>query len=61
MERYVDRKLDKAEEALRKNKRSARRWWNSMTKEDGSFEITKTHIFYAGFSLGLALSLVIHH
>ncbi|KAE8742048.1 hypothetical protein FOCC_FOCC012423 [Frankliniella occidentalis] len=60
MERFVDRKLDKAEESLRSNKRKARRWWNAMTKEDGSFELTSTHIFHAGFFVGLALSLVVH-
>ncbi|XP_034243544.1 FUN14 domain-containing protein 1 [Thrips palmi] len=60
MERFVDRKLDKAEDALRNNKRKARRWWNSLSKEDGSFEITKSHIFHTGFFLGLAISLVIH-
>lgn len=61
MERFVDRKLDKAEEALRSNKRKANRWWNSVVKEDGSFEVTKSHIFHASFCLGLALSLMIHH
>ena len=60
MERFVDRKLDKAEETLRNKKRKVNRWWNSMAKEDGSFEITKTHIFHASFAMGLALSLVIH-
>ncbi|XP_043591056.1 FUN14 domain-containing protein 2 isoform X1 [Bombus pyrosoma] len=54
VERYVDRKLDKAEQLLKNGESHTRRWYHSITG-DTSFKPTEFHFFLASFVAGLAL------
>ncbi|XP_003488408.1 FUN14 domain-containing protein 2 isoform X1 [Bombus vosnesenskii] len=53
VERYVDRKLDKAEQLLKNGESHTRRWYHSITG-DTSFKPTEFHFFLASFVAGLA-------
>lgn len=59
MERYVDRKLDQAEDALKGQKTKAKKWYSSFIGE-GECKMTEMHIFLlsfvAGVSIGVATS-----
>lgn len=58
VERYVDRKMDKAEDALKKTQRKGRRWYHSIVDEEDPFQIKEIHIFLASFVVGLAVGMV---
>lgn len=56
LERYVDRKIDKAEDILKSKQRKARSWYHSFINNgDGDgYELQELHIFIASFAAGLA-------
>ncbi|XP_033208722.1 FUN14 domain-containing protein 1 isoform X3 [Belonocnema kinseyi] len=56
MERYVDKKLDKAEQLLKNGESRTRRWYHSITG-DSSFKVKEIHIFLAAFGAGVAIGL----
>lgn len=56
MERFVDKKLDKAEQLLKNGERNTRRWYHSITG-DSNFQVKEIHIFLAAFGAGLAIGL----
>lgn len=56
IERFVDRKIDKAEELLKKNQRKAKKWYHGITGED-EFKLKEIHIFIGAFAAGLALGM----
>ncbi|XP_061708815.1 FUN14 domain-containing protein 1 isoform X1 [Cydia pomonella] len=56
-ERFVDRKLDKAEGLLKKKELKAKRWYNNFT-DDGSYRATESHVFLASFVAGMAVGLL---
>ncbi|CAK9832533.1 FUN14 domain-containing protein 2 [Anthophora retusa] len=56
VERYVDRKLDKAEQLLKNGESRTRRWYHTLTG-DNSFKATELHFFLASFIAGLALGI----
>lgn len=56
VERYVDKKLDKAEQLLKNGESRTRRWYHSITG-DKSFQTSELHFFLASFVAGLALSV----
>ncbi|XP_017790167.1 PREDICTED: FUN14 domain-containing protein 2 [Habropoda laboriosa] len=56
VERYVDKKLDKAEQLLKNGESRTRRWYHSITG-DTSFQATELHFFFASFIAGLALGI----
>lgn len=56
MERYVDRKVDKAEELVKDRKAKAKRWYSSVTgNNDG--KLKEIHIFLMSFAAGIALGI----
>ncbi|KAG7310710.1 hypothetical protein JYU34_003515 [Plutella xylostella] len=57
VERFVDRKLDKAEDLLKKKEVKAKRWYNNFTGDD-HYRATETHVFLASFVAGMALGLM---
>lgn len=57
VERFVDRKLDKAEELLKKKEHKAKRWYSDFSKDD-HYRATETHVFMASFVAGMALGLI---
>lgn len=58
VERFVDRKIDKAEELLRNGRSRTRRWYHSIIG-DSSFQITELHYFLASFAAGVAVGIAI--
>ncbi|XP_046829537.1 uncharacterized protein LOC124428963 isoform X1 [Vespa crabro] len=56
VERYVDKKLDKAEQLLKNGESRTRRWYHSITG-DSSFKPKEFHFFLASFTVGLALGI----
>lgn len=54
VERFVDKKLDKAEQLLKNGESRTRRWYHSVTG-DTSFRPTEFHFFLASFAAGLAI------
>ncbi|XP_043259125.1 uncharacterized protein LOC122401197 isoform X2 [Colletes gigas] len=57
VERYVDKKLDKAEQLLKNGETRTRRWYQSVTGEN-TFKTTEFHFFIASFVAGLAIGIV---
>ncbi|XP_031831031.1 uncharacterized protein LOC116426350 isoform X2 [Nomia melanderi] len=56
VERYVDKKLDKAEQLLKNGESRTRRWYHSVTG-DTSFKPKEFHFFITSFVTGLALGM----
>lgn len=56
MERFVDRKLDKAEENIKNQQGKVKKWFSSLTgnSENGLKEI---HVFIISFAAGVALGI----
>lgn len=57
MERYVDKKLDKAEDLLRKKERKAKRWFNRLSHDEDEFVFEEIHVFLASYLIGLTLGM----
>lgn len=57
MERFVDRKLDKAEELIKKKEYKAKRWYGNFIGDD-QYRATETHVFLASFIAGMAVGLI---
>lgn len=58
VERFMNRKLDKAEDVLRNRQRKARRWYNVFTTGEEGFQLHEVHIFIASFVAGVAVGVV---
>lgn len=57
MERFVDRKLDKAEELLKKKEKKAKHWYNNFIGDE-QYRATESHVFLASFAAGMAVGLL---
>ncbi|CAH2238221.1 FUN14 domain-containing protein 1A isoform X1 [Pararge aegeria] len=57
VERFVDRKLDKAEGLLKKKEHKAKRWYNNFIGDD-NYRATETHVFLTSFVAGMAIGLL---
>lgn len=57
MERYVDKKLDKAENLLRKKERKAKRWFNRLSGDEDDIVFEEIHVFLASYLIGIALGM----
>lgn len=57
MERYVDRKLDKAEDVLKTHQRKAKNWYQVITGTEPEFKLEKIHIFSVAFILGVSIGI----
>lgn len=58
VERFVDRKLDKAETLLKKKERKARRWYHRVVYDEEPFIFQEIHVFMASFIAGMAFGIV---
>ncbi|KYQ54003.1 FUN14 domain-containing protein 2 [Trachymyrmex zeteki] len=56
-ERFVDRKLDKAERLLKQGKTCTRRWYHMLTGGDNSFQPTEFHFFLVSYVAGVAIGI----
>ncbi|XP_014246683.1 FUN14 domain-containing protein 2-like isoform X2 [Cimex lectularius] len=58
VERFVDRKLDKVESALKKKERKAKTWYHrNVLGDEAYFAFQEIHVFLACFVAGLALGV----
>ncbi|CAH1737935.1 unnamed protein product [Aphis gossypii] len=57
--RYVDKKLDKAEDLLRKKERKAKRWFNRISGDEDEFVFEEIHVFLASYLLALFLEFLV--
>ncbi|XP_041975537.1 FUN14 domain-containing protein 1 isoform X1 [Aricia agestis] len=57
VERFVDRKLDKAEDLLKRKEVKAKRWYNNFVGDD-HYRATESHVFLASFVAGMAVGLI---
>ncbi len=48
-ERYVDRKLDQAESALKKKSQKAKKWYSALIGDENGPKINEFHIFLGAF------------
>lgn len=58
VERYVDRKLDKAETILKKKERKAKIWFNKITNNEDDIVFHEIHVFLASFIAGIAMGII---
>ncbi|CAH0562430.1 unnamed protein product [Brassicogethes aeneus] len=55
-ERFIDRKIDQAEDKLKKNKGKAKRWYSNILGEE-KYEVKESHIFLISFVAGIAIGI----
>jgi FUN14 domain-containing protein 1 len=58
VERFVNRKLDKAEAALKKRERKVRSWYQVFINGEEDSYINEMHIFMASFVAGMAIGVL---
>lgn len=56
-ERYVDRKLDRAENVLKSQSKHAKKWYTRLIGDDNGPKINDLHIFLTAFVGGVALGI----
>ncbi|PNF25611.1 hypothetical protein B7P43_G03833 [Cryptotermes secundus] len=61
VERYVDRKLDKAEDILKRRERKARSWYHTFITGEKPYQLNGIHVFLVGFAAGLAIGFASCH
>lgn len=57
VERFVDRKVDKAERLLKQGQARTQRWYHMLTGSDDSFQATEFHFFLVSFAAGVAIGI----
>jgi FUN14 domain-containing protein 1 len=61
VERYVDRKLDKAEDVLKRKERRTRHWYHTFVSDEKLCQLKKIHIFLVAFAAGVAIGIASGH
>ena len=61
MDRYVDRKLDKAEDILKRKERKVRRWYHTFVNGENPCQLKEIHIFLVAFAAGVAIGIASGH
>lgn len=56
-DRFIDRKLDQAESALKKKQKSARKWYSNLVGDEHGPKLNELHIFTISFIAGMALGV----
>lgn len=56
-DRFIDRKLNQAEDALKKQKKSAKKWYSNMIGDANGPKLNEFHIFVISFAAGVALGI----
>lgn len=59
MERFVDKKLDKAEQLLKNGESRGRRWYQNICSSGNgeSFRAKELHFFLVSFAAGVAIGM----
>lgn len=53
----MDRKLDQAESALKKNQKKAKKWYTALIGDEDGPKINNLHVFLAAFTGGVFIGL----
>lgn len=53
----MDRKLDQAEDAMKKNQHKAKKWYSNLIGDEKGPKINNMHIFLLSFTGGMAIGL----
>jgi FUN14 domain-containing protein 1 len=61
VERFVDRKLDKAEDVLKRKEHQARRWYHTFVSGEKQYKLKEIHIFLVAFTAGVAIGIASGH
>jgi len=61
VDRYVDRKLDKAEDILKRKERKVRRWYHTFVNGENPCQLKEIHIFLVAFAAGVAIGIASGH
>lgn len=56
-ERYVDRKIEKADNALRNKQNKAKKWYHSFLGDETGVKLNELHIFLCAFTGGVAIGV----
>lgn len=56
-DRFIDRKLDQAENALKKKGNAGRKWYSNLVGDKNGCKLNEFHIFTISFIAGLALGV----
>ncbi|KAL7028944.1 hypothetical protein ACKWTF_006046 [Chironomus riparius] len=56
-DRYLDRKLDQAENLLKKKGKSARKWYTQLVGDENGPKLNELHIFMLSFAAGVAIGI----
>lgn len=58
-DRYLDRKLDQAEDLLKKKRKETKRWYSNLIGDSKgpNPKLNELHIFIVSFAAGVALGL----
>lgn len=54
-ERFVDRKLDQAESALKKKQHRVKKWYSALIGDEHGARLNELHIFAVAFGAGVFL------
>lgn len=56
-ERYLDRKLDQAEDHLKKQQKLGKKWYSNLIGDARGPKLNELHVFTISFIAGLAIGL----
>ncbi|XP_058817950.1 FUN14 domain-containing protein 1 isoform X1 [Topomyia yanbarensis] len=56
-ERFVDRKLNQAEDVLKKKGKKAQKWYTNLIGDDTGCKLNDLHIFMCAFAAGVAIGI----
>jgi FUN14 domain-containing protein 1 len=56
-DRYLDRKLDQAENLLNKKQKAAKKWYSNFIGDKDGPKLNEFHIFVISFAAGVALGI----
>lgn len=56
-ERFVDRKLNQAEDVLKKKQKRAKKWYASLIGDENGVRLNEMHVFAIAFAAGVAIGV----
>lgn len=56
-DRYLDRKLDQAEDLMKKKQKNAKKWYSNFIGDKDGPKLNEFHIFVISFAAGIALGV----
>ncbi|XP_039438900.1 FUN14 domain-containing protein 1 isoform X1 [Culex pipiens pallens] len=56
-ERFVDRKLNQAEDALKQKSKKAKKWYTNLIGDESGCKLNDLHVFVCAFAAGVAIGI----